>query len=457
MKATPIIIAGIICGAAAGYVITSNQYVSELRELKRQHANRLADLNGEQRKALAAAKHEAGKTEAIETVVTETVTMEINPTEILQKLAAIEMDNQSRYPTSREIIFHLETLASLEEKALPALRDYLAGGEDVSYGYTYNRSRSPIVVRGADGKTSTNATVRVSSPTYTYHSSSYGSPTGGYIVPPSLRVGLFQVTADIGTPEATELLADALGMSMKGGEVAFLDTLLKKLQPDGKYQELALQVAKDLLLNPLPDNSPRDYSHETHLYSMLIRHRDLDFAQHAEQLLVKTDGRLNRNALNYLNTVLQSDAVPLLAKASQDDRLINAYERQSLITSVMRYTGQHPQADQMFLEIMRQPMALNENQKYYHSPQYTAINGLSYNSTQETATKRKALLESVRESITDTNLKRAADSALKRLEYRINPQSNPYKKQGSIQPYNGGTFPAGTVQILNERLFALPR
>jgi len=198
--------------------------------------------------------------------------------------------------------------------------------------------------------------------------------------------------------------------------------------PD-QYTDLALKVAKDLLINP-SEESLKDYQHKSHLYSILTRHRDIDFAKEAQGLLITTDGKLDRYALNYLNTVLKADAVPLLAHAHNDERIKNDWERQSLISYVMRYTGQHPQADQMFLEIMRQPLDLGGNNKYYQSAQYRALNSLSYNVDKDTAVKRKALLESVRDNITDVNLKRAAESAEKRLKYRINPQSNPWKKQG---------------------------
>ena len=129
--------------------------------------------------------------------------------------------------------------------------------------------------------------------------------------------------------------------------------------------------------------------------------------------------------------------MPLLAHAHNDERIKNDWERQSLISYIMRYTGQHPQADQMFLEIMRRPLDLEGNKKYYQSAQYTALNSLAYNVDKDTAVKRKALLESVRDNITDANLKRAADSAGKRLEYRINPRSNPWKKQGGVLLHNG--------------------
>ena len=115
------------------------------------------------------------------------------------------------------------------------------------------------------------------------------------------------MAADIGGQEAEQLLVDTLGMSQKGGEVAFLDSLLQKIAPD-RYAELALKVAKNLLMNPA-DESLNDYQHKSHLYSILTRHRDIDFAQNAQSLLIGTTGKLDRYALNYLNSVLKADAV----------------------------------------------------------------------------------------------------------------------------------------------------
>ena len=428
MKATHIIVTSVLCGAVVSYVITRSQYTTRICDLEQARETEVAKVKVELHKDLKRAKQEAGRVEIIETVVTKTV--EINPTEVLKELAAIEVNNRNRNPDLRKVIFHLETLANLGPKSIPAMRDFIASGEDVSYGYSYNRT---VRVNGSQ----TNGTVRVSSPSgrYTYYSSSYGNPSSGYLVPPSLRVGLFQVAADVGGDEAERLLVDSLGMAQKGGEAAFLDSLLQKVAPD-QYTDLALQVAKDLLINPTKE-SLNDYQHKSHLYSILTRHRDVDFAKEAQDLLITTDGKLDRYALNYLNTVLKADAVPLLAHAHNDERIKNDWERQSLISYIMRYTGQHPQADQMFLEIMRRPLELEGNKKYYQSAQYTALNSLAYNVDKDTAVKRKALLESVRDNITDANLKRAADSAGKRLEYRITPQSNPWKKQGGVLLHYG--------------------
>ena len=53
----------------------------------------------------------------------------------------------------------------------------------------------------------------------------------------------------------------------------------------------------------------------------------------------------------------------------------------------------------------------------------------------------------MRDSIVDDNLKRAADAASKRLEYRINPGSNPWKKQSGGFP-GIGTLPTLVVERL---------
>jgi hypothetical protein len=161
-------------------------------------------------------------------------------------------------------------------------------------------------------------------------------------------MGLFQVLAEINGGEAEKLLADSLGMTQKGVEATFLDSLLHQMAPD-QYKSLALSVAKDLLLNP-SEESLKDYQHKTHLYSILTRHRDLDFAKDAQELLIDADGKLDRFALDYLTTVLKADVVPMLAKAHDDPNIKSQWERQSLLSYIMRYVGMHPGVDVFFQE-----------------------------------------------------------------------------------------------------------
>ena len=87
MKATHIIVTSVLCGAAVSYVITQSQYTTLIRDLEQARETEVAKVKVELHKNLKRAKQEAGRVEIIETVVTKNV--EINPTEVLKKLATL--------------------------------------------------------------------------------------------------------------------------------------------------------------------------------------------------------------------------------------------------------------------------------------------------------------------------------------------------------------------------------
>ena len=435
-------------GAVAAWLLTSSHYDQKLGSERRANETTLAENAGELRATTQRARAAANNPEVV--TLTETVTVEVNPAEVLQQLLKVDPNSKNRLTELRHAVHHFETLTDLGPKALPTIRDFIASGEDLSFGRTYTQNRNynwyRINGQNQNAQKKTETKTQPVTRTYTYYSSSLGSPGTGYLVPPTLRMGLFQVVAQTGGTVAEKLLADSLAMAQVGGEAAFLDYLLAEIAPD-QYTDLALKVAHDLLLNPT-EESARDPQHETQLYAILARHRDATFAKHAQGLLVTDNGRLNQQALNYLNTVLKEKSVPLLAHALNDERLNKSY-RASLIGYVMRYTGQHAQADQMFRDIMSQPMTETDSRKVYYTDQYKALSSMYYNADKETATKRKALIESVRHNITNDQLKRQLDSVEKRLDYQIDPKSNPWKKQGST--INGGTIysyalPAATAE-----------
>jgi len=355
MRAIPIILAVAVFSATLAHLITRSHYNTKLASLQiQEHSG--AD-KAQMRAAENRSRYAPGRTEIVEHTITEQVAQD--PAEVLKQLKAIEPGQQDRNPKLRKVVHSLETLTELGPKSLAAIGDYLATGQDVSYGYTYNRSFN---VRGANQNLQ-NLTIRIQGATdgqakansqqpavrtYNYFNSTFGSPRAGYLVPPSLRMGLFQVLAEINGGEAEKLLADSLGMTQKGVEATFLDSLLHQMAPD-QYKSLALSVAKDLLLNP-SEESLKDYQHKTHLYSILTRHRDLDFAKDAQELLIDADGKLDRFALDYLTTVLKADVVPMLAKAHDDPNIKSQWERQSLLSYIMRYVGMHPGADVFFQE-----------------------------------------------------------------------------------------------------------
>ena len=355
--------------ATLAHLIIRSHYNAQLAALEIQEPS--GTDKAQMRTTENRARYAPGRTEIVEHTITETVAQD--PAAVLKQLEAIEPGKQNRNPKLRKVVHYLETLTELGTESLAAIDDYLATGQDVSYGYTYSRNFN---VRGATNQNLQYLTGRIQGAqngqqpavrTYNYFSNSYGSPSAGYLVPPSLRMGLFQVVSEINGSVAEKLLADSLGMTQKGAEAASLDSLLHKMAPD-QYKSLALSVAKDLLLNPT-EESLKDYRHKTHLYSILTRHRDLDFAQDAQELLIDAAGKLDRFALNYLTTVLKADAVPMLAKAQDDPNIKSQWDRQSLLGYIMRYVGMHPQADEFFKRIMSQPVEQAGNSAYYQSPQ----------------------------------------------------------------------------------------
>ena len=220
MKAIPIILAVVVFSATLAHLITRSHYSDQLAALEIQEPSG-AD-KAKMRTTENRVRYVPGRTEIVEHTITKQVAQD--PAEVLKQLEAIEPGKQDRNPKLRKVVHYLETLTELGTESLAAIGDYLATGQDVSYGYTYNRSFN---VRGANQNLQ-NLTIRIQGDTdgqakansqqpavrtYNYFNSTFGSPSAGYLVPPSLRMSLFQVLAEINGGEAEKLLADSLGMT----------------------------------------------------------------------------------------------------------------------------------------------------------------------------------------------------------------------------------------------------
>src|SRR5688572_3500780 len=110
------------------------------------------------------------------------------PPTIIARLTALKVVPQD--PRSvRALLFELEKLRELGSAAVPAIRDFLAGGADVDYNI-------PLARVGRNG-----------------------SVPLDFSVPPSLRLGLFEVLKNIGGPEAESVLLRELQTTGRGVEV----------------------------------------------------------------------------------------------------------------------------------------------------------------------------------------------------------------------------------------------
>ena len=180
-------------------------------------------------------------------------------------------------------------------------------------------------------------------------------PGGGERVqmrPDSLRMGLIETLGRIGTNDAEATLVKILGYTASGVEVNLIDQQLT-LMAEGEHQfkPQVLGAAKDILINPpaLSEVPTRLEGRSSNaLWGLIIRYKDLTFAEEAETLLVK-DGSVNGSALEYFRRVMEDKSVPVLAKAYQQGNL-NDGGKEQLYRIINDYIDQHPQAGQVMVD-----------------------------------------------------------------------------------------------------------
>ena len=170
--------------------------------------------------------------------------------------------------------------------------------------------------------------------------------------PDSLRMGLIETLGRIGTNDAEATLVKILGYTASGVEVNLIDQQLTLMaEGEHRFKKQVLGAAKDILINPpaLSEVPTRLEGRSSNaLWGLIIRYKDLTFAEEAETLLVK-DGSVNGSALEYFRRVMEDKSVPVLAKAYQQGNLDDRGKEQ-LYRIINDYIDQHPQAGQVMVE-----------------------------------------------------------------------------------------------------------
>jgi hypothetical protein len=325
-----VILAGGI-GFAAAYNWVSNQKEAALEQAQAEFAQERQQLEEELAEARAA---QSGgiKIVRVPSDPESGGSGGLTPEEIIEILRSLRPGaGADRIDTIRQVVFYLESLVEAGPGALPAIRNYLALLEDVDYG---SESRDDRRSRWGNflGRT---------------------EPMTQFTLPPSLRFGLFDVLKRIGGPEAELILAEVLNISGRGPEVAYVTRILESMAP-GQYREIALEAARDLLLNPLPIDHPNrlDERSRDYLWGILTMYNDGSFVWAAQNLLVDGEGRVDRNAMSYLSAMLGENAIPLLYEAYKSDRIQSNWDRASLANQVLGHAGTNPHANAMLREIV---------------------------------------------------------------------------------------------------------
>ena len=257
--------------------------------------------------AAAPASRAAAKQPAIDEALP-TIPARRSLQELLDELVAIQVTpgpGQAR--AQYRILALLDQLAQGGPPALPAIRQFLAGNRDVAYSSA-----------GRNAQRNT-------------------------MLPPSLRMGLFDVVRQIGGADSELLLSESLAATGRAAELTYVAQLLETSAP-GKYQDAALTAARNLLAGgKVSDRSERDQ-----LYDLLLQARDTSLVSTAQAGLIQADGRVDGSALRYLQQSLGEKSLAVAAQTFQDGRVVDADSKEALGRLALNYVGANDQALELY-------------------------------------------------------------------------------------------------------------
>jgi uncharacterized membrane protein YgcG len=356
--------AGVAC--ASTFFVVSSQKEAQLKAAQENWDKEKAQLE-------AAAKTNVASAQTVDvSAPSSSAPAEESPEDILNDLLAVKLGSgEARNASLRFVVFKLESLAQRGVAAVPAIRSFIGRNVDVSYNAEENQNGNAADANAANG--GNNQTNNNNGGGNRRFNRGGGGFAGGgnnfrgggrrgrnlqnlrtdWVSPPSLRLGLVGVLREIGGPESEQALAEMLSSTARGVEVAYLARVLEEIAP-GKYSTAACAAAKELLLNPPAVDDPDQFDQlsKSYLYGVLEMFHDASFAPNAEQMLVGADGRLDQDAMDYLDDVLKDQSVSALYSAYQNSNLTNQFDKMNLGREILNYVGQNPQANQLFTDTL---------------------------------------------------------------------------------------------------------
>jgi hypothetical protein len=253
-----------------------------------------------------------------------------SPSDILKRLQGLQAEGASANPARlRGAVYLLEELVHAGNSALPAIREFLLRSEDIEFDPAWGQSR----------------TART------------GKLPGDFVLPPSIRFGLFDVLRRIGSAEAEKLLGEMLNDTGRGLEVAYLTRLLHEMAP-GKYRAPALSAAKTLLgAAPLEGSATLDRYHREYLFAVLSFYGDTSFAGEAQGQLIRSDHQIDRGALQYLQQTMGAQSVGIAAQTYQNPLIqSNAPAKEPLARLALHFAGADTQANEFYQRAINDPV-----------------------------------------------------------------------------------------------------
>ena len=251
--------------------------------------------------------------------------------EILDELIEIKLGSKNRRRVQRRLSYLFESLALQGDAAVPLIREFLNKMEDVDFAVQ------------REGESDEERKRRYSR----------FRATLNFSQPPTLRIGLIDMLAEIGGDHGEAAIAELLGTTARGFEIAYAAKTIQGWLGKDAYRTEALAAAHELLLDPVEavGGNHFDRMSKNYLFMVLDMYDDQTFIQSAQGMFINEDGRIDRTILDYYEDVGKVRALDAMVQAFRSGR-VHEDDMDNLAEAVSRYAGINPQADQLFRDIM---------------------------------------------------------------------------------------------------------
>ena len=363
-----------------------------------------------------------------------TVVRDQNPQDVLDMLAAQEMKpGPDQMRQVRQVIQNFENLYDIGDPALPYIAKLLTTSREV----TYDENLREISSSMRDGQMVTD-----------------------FLLPPSLRMGLYNTVRRIGGREAEMALAESLQYAQRGVEVAYLGRALERMAAERftkTYLPVVLDRTKTLLKEPPVEDQKSqsagrlDKQHRNYLWGVMRQHKDDSLVDLAETQLMVTrksrgrDGKVqvdkegkeieyksfDNAVMGYLTTVLGDRIMPMLSEL-YDQPDLGDRNRSTIRQVAATHMGTNPIANKIVNSRIAESLQLlattGEKQRENRGRGIGTINyylsrlGGGRNVEATTLNARKQYLVSLRAQTTDKEILTMMDKVDQRLTDMADPE-----------------------------------
>ncbi|MDP7010757.1 MAG: hypothetical protein QF685_05205 [Verrucomicrobiota bacterium] len=162
---------------------------------------------------------------------------------------------------------------------------------------------------------------------------------------PTMRMSLFDVVERIGGARAQGILARQLEITARGAEIVHLDGNLERLTGETYVDEI-LATTKFVLANPpeLDTGMRADVRGTEALWGLLRKYKDDSFVDFAKKMLIDKDGKMHRQANDYLRQFLK-DGIMQLYKETYANPDLDDNARRTILEEARSRMGQDSAAN----------------------------------------------------------------------------------------------------------------